>query len=60
MKDKYLVVIVNRSEKITEDKWKEIDANATANLHFRLRDEILSSIEKPNQTYPKFHLGKTR
>ena len=46
VKDKCLAAITEKPEKITEDKWEEMDANATANLHLGLGDEILSSIEE--------------
>jgi len=43
-KDNYLVTIEEKPASITNQKWKEIDNNAIANLHLALIDVVLSSI----------------
>ena len=45
MKDNCLLAIGDRPTEITDDnKWKEMDGNAVANLHLALADGVLSSI----------------
>ena len=45
MKDNCLLAIGDRPTEITDDnKWKEMDGNAVANLHLALADAVLSSI----------------
>ena len=44
-----IAAIEVRPEGLTDDKWKEIDNNAIANLHLALVDSVLSSVaEKTN------------
>jgi len=43
-KDNCLEAIEEKSEGITDKKWKEIDNNAIANLHLALAYAVLSSI----------------
>ena len=45
-KDKCLAAIDERPAEVTDDKWDEIEGNATANLHLALADVVLSSIEE--------------
>ena len=45
LKDNCLLAIGDRPAEITDDnKWKEMDGNAVANLHLALADGVLSSI----------------
>ncbi|KAK0599716.1 hypothetical protein LWI29_007942 [Acer saccharum] len=45
LKDNCLLAIGDRPAEITDDnKWKEMDGNAVANLHLTLADGVLSSI----------------
>lgn len=46
MNDNCLAAISERSAKMKDDKWNEIDENAIANLHLALADRILSAIEE--------------
>ena len=43
-KDNCLVVIKRRPTRIIDDKWKEMDDRAAANLHLALADSVLSSV----------------
>ena len=44
-KDNCLAAIGDRPDKILDDnKWKEMDGNAIANLHLALAEEVLSSV----------------
>ena len=43
-KDNCLVVIKRRPTRIIDDKWKEMDDSAVANLHLALVDLVLSSV----------------
>ena len=44
-KDNCLAVIGDRPDEIVDDeKWKEMDGNAIANLHLALADGVLSSV----------------
>ena len=43
-KDNCLDAIEGRPTDITDEKWKEMDANAIANLHLAMADSVLSSV----------------
>jgi hypothetical protein len=43
-KDNCLDAIDGRLADITDQKWKEMDDNAVANLHLAMADSVLSSI----------------
>jgi len=43
-KDNCLGTIDERPADITDQKWKEMDGNAVANLHLAMADSVLSSI----------------
>jgi len=43
-KDNCLDAIDDRPADITDEKWKEMDDNAVANLHLAMADVVLSSI----------------
>ena len=43
-KDNCLDAIDGRPADITDEKWKEMDDNAVANLHLAMADSVLSSI----------------
>ena len=43
-KDNCLLAIESRPTGLTNDKWKEIDDNAVANLHLPLANSVLSSV----------------
>jgi len=43
-KDHCIVAIEVRPEGLSDDKWKEIENNAIANLHLALADSVLSSV----------------
>ena len=47
-KNNCLVAIGERSMKIIDDKWNEIDGNAISDLHLALADGVLSSVAKKN------------
>ena len=43
-KDYCLAAIGDRPDEIVDEKWKEMDGNAIANLHLALADGVLSSV----------------
>ncbi|KOM55676.1 hypothetical protein LR48_Vigan10g156800 [Vigna angularis] len=43
-KDNCLDAIEDRRAEISDEKWKEMDDNAVANLHLAMADSVLSSI----------------
>ena len=45
-KDNCLATIERRPTGATNDKWKEMDDSAVANLHLALTDSMLSSVVK--------------
>jgi len=45
-KDNCLPAIEGRPTEIADDKWKEMDGNAIANLHLAMADSVLSSVSK--------------
>ena len=40
-KDNCLTTIKSKPTVVTDDKWKEMDVNAIANLHLALADSVL-------------------
>ena len=46
MKDNCLAAIEGRPAGVTDDKWKEMDAMAVANMHLALSDSVLSGVEE--------------
>ena len=43
-KDNCVIAIEGRPTEITDEKWKETNNNAVANLHLALADSALSSV----------------
>ena len=43
-KDNCLAAIRDRPDEIVDEKWKEMDGNAIANLHLALANRVLSSV----------------
>ena len=50
MKDNCLAAIEGRPAGVTDDKWKEMDAMAVANMHLALSDSVLSGVEEKKST----------
>ncbi|KAF2291302.1 hypothetical protein GH714_022364 [Hevea brasiliensis] len=48
-KDNCLAAIEDRPTGITDDRWKEMDDNAIANLHLAMADTVLSSVAERRQ-----------
>ena len=49
-KDHCVAAIKIKPERLTDDKWKEIDNNAIANLHLALSDSVFSSVAEKTIT----------
>ena len=47
-KDNCVTAIEGRPTEITDEKQKEMDNNAVANLHLALADSVLSSVAEKN------------
>ena len=49
-KDNCLLAIEGKLTRLADDKWKEMDDNAVANLHLALADSVLSSVTEKKTT----------